>query len=142
MNRRGLTLIELLAVITLITMVAGVALAGLSSGSEEARLRAATADVIALDAHARRSAERHGAVTLERVDPDRLRLMNATGQIANLSLRHGIEVQLLVNDSPASAIAVDALGRTDDYEIRVTLHDLERRISVAGLTGWTGEAAP
>ncbi len=142
MNRRGLTLIELLAVITLITMVAGVALAGLSSGSEEARLRAATADVVALDAHARRSAERHGAVALERVDPDRLRLTNASGQVANLSLRHGVEVQILVNEAPVNAIGVDALGRSDDYEIRVTLNGLERRIVVAGLTGWTEESAP
>ncbi len=142
MHRRGLTLIELLAVITLITLTAGVTLAGRSSGSTEARLRAVTADIIAFDAHARRFAERHGAVTLERVDAEHLRMVNTTGQVAHLTVRHGAEVQLLVDDVQATSVIIDALGRSADYDIVIQLQDLERPITVAGLTGWTEESTP
>ncbi len=142
MFRRGLTLIELLAVITLITMVAGIALAGLSSGSDNARLRAMAAELGGFDAHARRVAERHGAVAIERVDSRRFRLVGCDGTVASLLLRHGAEATLMVDNAPATRITVDAIGRSPDYDLLIQLNDLEQRITIAGLTGWIEETDP
>jgi prepilin-type N-terminal cleavage/methylation domain-containing protein len=132
---RGLTLIELLAVVVILSMVAGVATVGLSATSDAAGLRAALAGWQDLDARARISARSGGPVTLA-LDQEQNALVLRRGaeHLAEFQLPQGVTVHVESSGRP-DRIEIDRHGRSIDYEVAITLGERVTRVSVRGLTG-------
>lgn len=133
---RALTLIELLAVIVVASLVAGVATVGLAASGESARLHGAAAQWRDLDARARLLGRSLGPVRIS-VDRGvvRLHVIETNELISSVALPGGISLD-------TSPIEFDRLGRSIDY--RVDLHGANRAIRwrICGLTGYVIEAEP
>lgn len=148
-RRRGLTLIELLAVVVILSMVAGVATVGLAGTSDAAQMQAAVAGWKDLDARARITARSLGPVTLA-IDAEGTRLVvRASGggggggseRLAEYQFPRGATGHM-EGEGPIDRIEFDRQGRSIDYEVAVALADRVERFSVRGLTGAVMEAKP
>lgn len=141
---RALTLIELLAVIVIASMVAGVATIGLAATSDTARLRAAAAHWRDLDARARVFSRSLGPVEMA-VDEDgrevQLYLVRSGELLSAMSLPEPMQGRIRAPGDPRS-ILFDSHGRTIDYQVDLRADDRVVTWHVCGLTGLTREAQP
>jgi len=138
----GFALIEVLSVIVILSLVAGLATVGLAATTDSARLRETQVRWRDLDAHARLMARREGPVLMSVDEEPRLvRLhVRASGEpVALLALPRGIAGRIERDDA---RVVFDTLGRSPDYAIVVTSEAGTRRWQVAGLTGDVTEAPP
>jgi prepilin-type N-terminal cleavage/methylation domain-containing protein len=141
------TLIEMLAVIALVSMIAAVSAVGLGASNEQARLRSTVAHWQNLDGEARLFARTsRGAVNMV-VTEDRTQVLlkSLAGiELASIDLPGNLQGQILCDGQPvlrSGCVRFDAFGRSLDYRIQVESEgELVAGWSVAGLTGWIIEA--
>ena len=142
--RPAFTLIELLAVIVIVSLVAGLATVGLASTSKNARLHATAAEWRDLDTRARLFGRSLGPVMMS-LDNDRhqiaLRVIESNELLSTLDLPGRVTARLHTQP-PTESIVFDRLGRSVDYESE--LHTAQRTIRwrICGLSGLITEAAP
>ncbi len=148
---RGFTLIEMLAVVTILAIATGVLAMGVGSRSADARLRETMAAWQDLDARARlfarsvRAGEESGArqVTLTvSADANEATLVDlVTGdRLSRFSLPNGVLARIDVE--PRGVVRYDRLGRCADYTVELTGEARSIRFTVEGLTGRITEDAP
>ncbi len=124
-SRSALTLIELLAVVVIISLVASVGLVSLAAGGESDRLRASASAWRDLDAHARLLAQSQGALIME-LNEDRTSVMlravtNGDQDPRSEKTIHfpdGVTGELVESNSGDAwgGIWFDRLGRSSSYE--------------------------
>ena len=140
----GFTLIELLAVIVIVSMIAGVTTISLASASDSAQLNATIARWRDLDARARLFARSLGPVTM-RLDREsrslRLYYDGLAELLSHLTLPRGTNAQI-VAQRPTDVVNFDRLGRSADYEVEVSISERTVHWHVCGLTGWITENQP
>ncbi len=140
---RAFTLLELLAVIVIMSLVAGLATTGLAAAGDQARLRAAAADWRTLDAHARllgRSGEPVVMVVDEDAGEIRLDAVKSGGRLAGLALPPGVEVE--VTGEPGDGpLTFDRTGRSRDYAVTLGLGGRQLGWEIYGLTGYVVESS-
>lgn len=138
MTARGLTLLETLAVIVLLSLAAGFGLSTLRRVSESPG--AVLSRLGQIDAQMRLTAQRDGPVEMTFDQTVR-------GTSARAALFRNDRVQelgtfrqrIVVHTEAASeSIVYDTLGRTEDFSIRIEGSD--RVLHIAGLTGWTWQS--
>lgn len=142
MNGRGLTLIELLAVVVLLGLVMALGAPRLASSAGAAEMTAFEAAWRDLDAKARLLARNgHPMVTL-RLMPDQRALVLQRGRderVSSAAVPPTMSVELRRGGSESvSVITFDARGCSPDYTVRIGVTDgpLHRSWRAAGLTGW------
>ena len=138
------TLIELLAVIVIVSLVAGVATMGLAATSDAARLHAAAAQWRDLDAKARLFSRSLGPVEISLGDDGeeiQLHRLQSEELLSKLSLPPGMTGRIHAPGAPPS-IVVDRLGRSIDYEVELRSQERVVAWQVCGLTGLITEAEP
>jgi prepilin-type N-terminal cleavage/methylation domain-containing protein len=142
-RQHGLTLIELLAVIAILSLVAGVATVGLASSGAAASLHAAESGWKELDARARLLARAEGAMVMSIDDDARVVRLHvaATGERVGVVPLGALEAALETAGAD-DAVRFDGLGRSVDYHARLTGAERGRRWRVAGLTGAIREVGP
>jgi prepilin-type N-terminal cleavage/methylation domain-containing protein len=140
MNRRGFTLMEVLAVVLLLTLAMGATAAGIAASSDATKLRAATAAALDLDRRARLHS-RTGARVILAAEPGHIGIRQwATGeQLADVPLPTGIAARLTdpTGEHPLASIVFDCTGATPDYRLVLSLDNQTRSLLIAGLTGWS-----
>ena len=137
-SSRGFTLIEVLAVVLLLSMVAGMLTVHVGRVSDSARFRAAGARLVDFDARARLFARSEGPVLLAVGDGGQeLTLSQAqTGEpLLRVDLHEGTSVALKV-EPRQSWVLIDRLGRNVDYELELTRGERMSRWRIAGASGW------
>ncbi|MEL6396630.1 MAG: type II secretion system protein [Planctomycetota bacterium] len=132
---RGFTLLETIAVVVLLGLATSTLAVSLAGPAEAARLRGAESLFLDFDRRARHAAVREGPVRLAVRDG----LLELTGDtddptiLASRPLPDGIGIEF---GGVENELRIDALGRSEDYRIRITSENDEIRLRVAGLTGW------
>lgn len=139
-NAPGFTVIELLAVVSLLSLVMALGAVRLGVATDEAHLSRALADLLEMDARARLLGRSDGAVSLSlESEPKRLVLVRARGGdvLQSTVLPRDASVRLTDPGSraPLNEIRFDRAGRSCDYEVEVRLGEHQARRTVAGLTG-------
>ena len=138
---RGLTLIELLAVIVILTLVFATATVGVTGGTDAAKLREAAGLWRDLDRRARVMALDVGTVTV-RLDAAAGRLDVTCGGAeparAGALLPDGVAC-VLTTTTGDGVLVYDGLGQSGDYEIRLVCGERASAWSVSGLTGFVRE---
>lgn len=135
----GFTLLEVLAVVALLSMVTAALTVHLASVSESARFRAAEARLLDLDARARLLARSATTVLLAVADGGRaltLSEVRTGAPLARVDLDEGASVTLEVEPNQ-SWVLIDRLGRSVDYELELQSGEQKSRWSIAGGSGWT-----
>lgn len=138
-SSRGYTLIETLAVVCLLAMLAGVVLGGLRgqrhvTRARDARRTLATADQAAR--HAARSGQRvelcvsGSSVVVRAADTHELRATFDLDARTQVQFLHAAGMDML------GLVSFDARGRSPDYEVVIREGEQEQRVSVSGTTGW------
>lgn len=131
------TLIEVLAVIVIISLVVGVATVGLAAASDSARLRAAAAHWRDLDARARLFGRSLGPVVMSVGDQGNavtLHSVESNERLTAVVLPDGVWGRLRV-DPRTQSIVFDRLGRSVDYDVEVRTAQRVIQWRVFGLTG-------
>ncbi len=139
--RRAFTLIELLAVIVIVSLVAGIATVGLASASESAQLHAAAAEWRDLDGRARLFGRSLGPVVMSlnsKRDAVMLHVTDSKELLSEVTLPDGASGQIQTR-TPSKMIAFDRLGRSVDYDVELRTGEHLIRWRVYGLTGLIGE---
>ncbi len=135
------TLIELLAVIVIVSLVAGIATIGLASASQSAQLHAAAAEWRDLDGRARLFGRSLGQVVMS-LNSERTAVMlhvtDSKELLSEVTLPDGASGQIQTR-TPNRMIAFDRLGRSVDYEVQLQAGERVIRWRVYGLTGLIGE---
>lgn len=146
-DRAGFTLLELLAALTLASLVLGVVAVRLSASNEQARLTAAAGELRDLDRRARLYARSHGTASLLPIREEggrpglALRAWPSGEGIARAVFDEDVRVFLRGEDS-GGGLLFDRSGRCADYEVLLRAGDREARWRVSGTTGWIdGEGA-
>ncbi len=137
----GFTLIELLAVIVIVTLATGIVTVGLASAKTSAQLRGAVAQWRTLDARARTLSRALGPVTMRyEKEPQRLQLARVESDelLAKIQLPKKVHADL-VTEHPTDTIVFDRLGRTPDYDVQMMIDDRVVAWHVCGLTGYITE---
>lgn len=136
-SRNALTLIELLAVILLLGLVAGSAIVNLGSMDGSARMEETAHQIRQLDRAARQLARTEGAAIIARRNKALVLQQPRTGESARqFTAADGIEIQLHGTDEQLlDAIAYDASGRSADLRIAITNGEWTRSFIIHGLTG-------
>ncbi len=137
----GFTLIELLAVIVIITLTTGIVTVGLASANTSAQLRGAAAQWRTLDARARTLSRALGPVTMRyEEEPQRLQLSRVESDelLATIQLPKKVHTDL-VTEHPTDTVVFDRLGRTLDYDVHMMIDDRVVAWHVCGLTGYITE---
>ena len=135
---RGFTLIEVLAVIVIISMAGGLTIVSLSSVSDAAAFRAASARSRELDGKARLFARTGTPVKLSATtDHDGLVVQTVgTGEVlATTSMPSEVTVYLGMEDQQTRAVTFDRSGRSADYRIILGRAESFTVLKVSGLTG-------
>lgn len=142
--KRAMTLIEVLAVMTLLTLVAGMGISALARTSDGVQFTAIGAELREMDARGRllaMSAEGGRAIIDFAPDGTSVQLRLAHELIANLALPDGFTVQMFTEggSAPASRILhIDARGRSRDYFVEISRGAASQRWLVHGVSGlWT-----
>ena len=134
---RGYTLIEVLAVVVLMGLIAAVFVPSLASSSRSSQLQQLRADLIDLDTRARQLAVQGSSVTLRWLEaPCALVLyqhLDQPRQLHSLDVPDQYELELL---SEAVAVAFDANGQSKDYGYLIRSDRGADRIDFNGLSGW------
>ena len=133
----GFTLLELLAVLVLISLVTASIIPSISTVSERAVKDQLIADLIALDARARLLAESH-ASSIIRFDTssDRLQLIVRNPEELLIQEVHVPESVLLGFKQPLEILYFDRFGRTVTYAYIIRIDQSLTSIRFNGLTGW------
>ena len=138
---RAFTLIELLAVIVIVTLTTGIVTVGLVSANTGAQLQATVSQWRDLDARARTLGRALGPVTM-RYQVQRplvqLSLLDSGERLAEITLPRKVSARL-ATDRPTDTIVFDRLGRTLDYDVTLTLENRITAWHVCGLTGYITE---
>jgi len=139
--RSGFTLIEVLAVIVLLALVAGALTVRLGAVSEASAFRATRASLRDLDARARLFARSTGAVVM-RVEDEGRRVVLRRGsgaELAAVECPQGVTVAFVTQPpaAPATAVTFDRLDRAPDYGLELARAGRSDRWWVCGETGWT-----
>lgn len=146
--RRALTLIEMLAVVVLLSLVAALGSVGLVSGNEQAQLRASLAAWQDLDATARLLAQTNGPIQMVLNEGTIAISSTHVGEgFSSVVLPDGYTGHLVVGNHETNAITFDARGHSEDYRVEIRRLATELPGSgweVCGLTGWVvhREASP
>ena len=153
MRSSGFTLFELLAVIVLIGLVLSSGVSKIGLETERARMLRVVSDFVALDQEARLLARSGGTVRIflkdesEKVrgiggsDPETIVLRReATAEkLAGLEIPKGFSIQVNTRQdearSPVTTLRIGKDGRSLDYEVAISLGDLQKKLRVDGLTG-------
>jgi prepilin-type N-terminal cleavage/methylation domain-containing protein len=136
-TRHAFTLIEMLAVIVIVSMIAAMMSVSLAAADDQAAFLSAAAQCRDLDAKVRQCAQTQGLAALLRIgeDHDSLTLHVGANQIATVDLPLHLTVQI-ERDRPAQLITFDRAGRSPDYHLSLKLNDRFRGWRVCGLTGF------
>ena len=137
----GFTLVELLAVIVIITLTTGIVTVGLASANTSAQLRGAVAQWRTLDARARTLSRALGPVTMRYDEqPQLLQLSRVESDelLAKIQLPKKVHADL-VTEHPTDTIVFDRLGRSLDYDVTATIESHSIAWHVCGLTGYITE---
>ncbi|MEW6747692.1 MAG: type II secretion system protein [Planctomycetota bacterium] len=142
-ERGGFTLLEMLAVIALLSLVAGFLAPGLVAGHEAASFAATCHLVQELDARARFFARTGGPVLLGVRDEGHLLVLVRAKSGEILSQRR-LPKELSVRLTPEGEKQYDRAGCCADYVVHVRGQGREAsfeeaRLKVAGETGWVQE---
>ena len=139
-HKPAFTLIETLAVVTLIGLAAVVLTPMLLGATDSSRIDDAMRRVLDLDARARLIAQRElGATFVIEDGVCSIVTDGVTGETRFSSWRHGSVTQIELRDEDGKQlerITYDASGRTLDFRVSVAWGSLSRVVDVAGLTGW------
>lgn len=134
----GLTLIELLSVIVIISLVAGAAMVRLGPIQENVALRSFAASMKELDGRARLHAltgERVKIEVDEELNEIHLIAFERDELLSRERLPHGVRIRFVVGREGTSSIVFDRLGRSPDYEIEVAQEAARIVWQVRGDTG-------
>lgn len=139
-GRRGFTLLELLAVVIILAMVAGAVGVNAGAMNTAAKLRAAAQKWQELDARARQHARSEGAVSI-RIDSDNhvIRLLRAATdeQLAFIELpTDATATAATISGRPTPHIIMDRTGRSNDYTASLEWNGARMTWTIYGLTGW------
>lgn len=143
--RAAFTLIELLAVIVIVSLTIGLVTISLAATGERAYLRATVAQWRDLDARARAFARSLGSITM-RLDQGSHAVQLHRDQSGELLTTVHLPQDLsatLGSEEPSHTIIFDRLGRSPDYDVKLLAKN-NRTIHwhVCGLTGWITEGQP
>jgi prepilin-type N-terminal cleavage/methylation domain-containing protein len=147
---RGFTLVEMLAVVTLLALTVSLVTASFAGSVDSGRLSEAESVVRNADAQARLRARTSGPVRLS-VDRSVINLEREFGardrissNRVSITLPNHARVFMLSADGMETLelIRFDKLGRSPDYRVRIELGASLRTLRVAGLTGWIEENDP
>jgi prepilin-type N-terminal cleavage/methylation domain-containing protein len=139
----GFTLIEMLAVIVLISTIAAIGSVSLVAGGEQARLHEAIAHLKSMDATGRLLG-RSGSPTVLVVNDSHAEflLKDSQDNVRDLAtLPRGWTGVLESAEERQIKVEFDTIGRSCDYSIQLR-HDTNQRVvalQVCGLTGWVTE---
>ena len=141
-NARGFTLLEVLAVIVLVSLVLGVTLPGLGASSALAHQRRAVAEVRDFDARARLHARAGGPVVLALEEEGRVLSLRRwpRGELLARTAWGGDVAVELRDEADDDEVYFDRAGRSADYDVVVRSDERVARWQVAGWTGWIVEA--
>ncbi|MCP3905289.1 MAG: type II secretion system protein [Planctomycetes bacterium] len=147
---RGFTIIEMLAVVTILAIATGVLAMGVGTRSADARLRETSAGWRDLDARARlfarsvrsgdQSDARQVALTVSS-DASEVTLVDlVTGdRLSRFGLPDGLLARIDVE--PRGVVRYDRLGRCADYTVELTGEARSMRFTIDGMTGRVTEEA-
>ncbi|MEW6747317.1 MAG: type II secretion system protein [Planctomycetota bacterium] len=135
---RGFTLLEMLAVIALLSLVASFLAPGLVAEHEAASFTATCHIVQELDARARFFARTGDCVALGVRDEGRL-LVLTRAQSGEILSQKRLPKELSVRLAPEGEKQYDRAGRCADYVVWVQGEGREACLEVAGETGWVQE---
>lgn len=131
-------MIEVLAAVFLISLVAGVVAVRLGSTQDRSVLRATEAALKNLDLRARTLARSEGPLSLA-VSRDGNTIVLSTIQgketLRKMDLASDYRVQLM-SPGRIAAITFDQAGRSRDYEVVLSTRQQVSRWQVFGATGW------
>lgn len=137
-GRDGFTLVEVLAAVTLLGLVASALTVRLAATSEAAAFRALEARLVDMDERARLFARAGEPVVLSApadAGHVELRVRESGDVLARVALGDGTAFALRTT-APAEAIVYDRRGVTVDHSAALRRDDRRARWSVAGATGW------
>ncbi len=134
---RAYTLIEVLAVVVLMGLIAAVFVPSLASTSRSSHLQRLRADLIDLDTRARQLAVQGSSIMLRWQEETRtLVLFQHRDQPRELMLVEILDQYELELRSEAVAVTFDANGQSQDYGYLVRSEIGVDRIDFNGLSGW------
>lgn len=141
---RGFTLLELMTVIALTAMIAGIGAVGLSSTTAAAKFDVAAAAVLEADSTARHIARRFGPTELRPTESGGAIVITAGDdaplRIVNLPRRVRVTFHETSGQEVTESVRFDARGRGPDYRVHVHAAGRSRAWWIAGLTGWASPA--
>lgn len=139
-NRRAITLLEMLAVIVLVALIAGTSVVGLGGIEHGASTQRAAAQLQGLDAQARLLAQVEKRMVVLSLNAQRdtasLQLFDTTGAstvVTSIMMPAGVSVRL--DDGQVASIVFDRAGCSRDYSCHLQHDDARAAWHVAGLTG-------
>lgn len=136
-TRAGFTLLEMLAVVAILGVVAATLAPSLAGTSKRGTGYAARAALLELDAQARIHSRRQGPVELVAGESNvTLKDLRTGREVKTLELEPGVHVNIEIEaDSPR--LVFDSRGCSPDYRIHLKFGGLdEESWRVLGLTGW------
>ena len=137
MRRKAFTLLEVMAVVTLMGLLAGATAWSLAQDARKSSRAKVVADIAHADRMARLAAGQGGQACRLRFDLDHQRLCRLTGpddeaqQAHAMTLPKGCRIDRVVTAGPdlagdtsgATTIAFSSAGRSDSYAVRVVFED-------------------
>jgi prepilin-type N-terminal cleavage/methylation domain-containing protein len=142
-RRRGMTLLEVLAVLVILGMATAVLATHFAVPTEHAKHDATIAAILDLDARARLVARSDGGASIA-MEADRP-LIHCTARDGSLISEVAADPDLelrLQTEPPVPKIRFDAAGRSATYRIEWKDGARARRIDICGETGWAEERTP
>lgn len=142
--RPGLTLIEVMAVVTLLAIAAAIATAGLSSAHEAVQLREAVSVFRNADAQARFLASTGDQVILRIGEESNTVELRSDGmdEVRTFTLGTHVSAGLLDRAGVAriDVVRIDRRGQSTDYRVSLRVGERAETLRVSGLTGWVEQA--
>ena len=139
LTMKGFTLIEMLAVIALISLAAAALIPNLVAAGRSADMLRVIARVREIDSRARTYARTSGHVILVWIDSENrsiLMVESDTGMtLGEVEIEPNISLSIEV-DGHGAKIVFDRLGHSADYRVELRGNGSAARLSVAGLTGF------
>ena len=140
--RRGLTLIEALAVVALLSLATGALSVSMADRSDGYRLQRSLEEISSADRRARLFARAHGPVEL--AFEESWVLVRTLGDepeiLAVRKLDTGVSLRVrTMDDHSVESIRIDRRGRSDDYDVMASLGETRKELHLCGLTGWVVE---
>lgn len=134
---RGYTLVEVLAVVVLMGLIATVFVPSLARASRSSQLQQLQSDLIQLDAQARQLAQFGSLVTIHWESEIRgVRLLKGQDkpqEVISLTIPDQFELTPVGFER---AVVFDALGHTQSYGYRISSDTGSNQVEFNGLSGW------